>query len=136
MGIDIKTVDAAGLEGILREKKPDGLYMALDDPKRLIWRAAEVRGGKAARTSGAFPDVLAWLFQRARVTTRGRRPKARVVGARNPWAIRVVMPGKAAAEAEPGEGGGPGPEEVEPFERTSEIFHGGWGTNTIIRRTE
>ncbi len=92
MAIDIKTVDPAGLDGIAKAKKPDGLYMALADPKLMFWRAVDVRNGRVSRNSGAFPEVLNWLFLRAKVFPRGRQGKNRIVGTQNPWKTRVVMP--------------------------------------------
>ena len=99
MGIDIKTVSAPALDGIMRDRRPEGFYMALAEPRLLFWRACEVREGRVARFSGAFPAVIDWLFRRAGVLTRGTRVKNRVVGELNPWRTRVTMPGKTAVDA-------------------------------------
>ena len=65
MGIDIKTVSAPALDGIMRDRRPEGFYMALAEPRLLFWRACEVREGRVARFSGPFPAVIDWLFRRA-----------------------------------------------------------------------
>ena len=91
MGIEIRTIDPAGLEGIARAGTPDGLFMAKVMPKIMLWRACQIEGGKVARFSGSFPQVIDWLFLRARILPRGRRPKTRKIGTDNPWRIRVQI---------------------------------------------
>lgn len=86
MKIEIRTVDEAALDGIIRAKA-DGLYMALAFPRRMLWRAADVRDGRSARYSGSFPEVIGWLFTRARVLPGRCRPKNRIVGQDNPWRV-------------------------------------------------
>lgn len=88
MGIEIKTVPAEGLEGMIAARAPEGIFLAMTDKKRLLWRACEIRGGRAAAYSGDFPEVIGWIFMRMRVLPRGRRARVRLVGQDNPWRIR------------------------------------------------
>ena len=88
MAIEITTVEPSALDGIIRDGAPDGLFMALAFPRRMFWRAADVRDGRSARYSGSFPDVIGWLFTRARVLPGRCRPKVRIVGQDNPWRVK------------------------------------------------
>ena len=85
MAIKITTVEPEGLEGMIAARAPEGIFLALTDKKRLLWRACEIRGGRAAAYSGDFPDVIGWLFTRARVLPGRCRPRERIVGTANPW---------------------------------------------------
>ena len=65
---DIKTVDADTLYRILKNGSPAGLWMACEDPKKMLWAGVDSRPGHVAvRQRGTFESVITWLLSHAGV---------------------------------------------------------------------
>ena len=108
--------DQAG--GILQTGRPSGFWYARTESG---WLGMSADGERCGVCVGSFPEVLTWLFIKARTVTEDGRCPVRNASRDKEWRIsRSTDPGIRIPGAE-----------IKKWESLEPIFREGWGTNTI-----